>query len=715
MRKLSLLATLILAASVANADLGQIKVQSFLYQPLNATIPITNVADGDYTNLVINLADAMQFKNNGVEYNTELGLLQFRVVNIGHTHYLKITSAKPISAPVLNVLLHYREGDNDYYRQYTIQLNPINYSAVGYANAGANGVKGRDNPIAIGRVANINTKKVPTNKFAPNYTSSFVKEYLNRYDPTDLTFRLESGDSLYMPIKFTQLLYPKLYLTTNQVAVALGLVNYPNLHDKNYIYESTVLINMVTAKQVVKLPIKPVDEYVWRSDVDTINRSLVLNSFADDLNVEIDKNNSELFLGIASTSPKKKVASNVAVNKITSSKDVINAVANQDASKIVSSAAVKKAVYTPPVYQEPSTLDLLNEYLYEIAGAVALLLLVAYVLIRRKKVKKPVVQPASAIEVKIQQKHDDIIFEDLQPIVTKAIPQPVVASQPVIVKEAPKVAVVVTAPKIEPISTVVEHIEVTPVEFTPEVTFEPVQEQVKFEPIEPVAAVVIEEKKHDSKYDDIISQLEMILSIDSSRNDLKLKLLEVNIEAGNLIKAQYYLDDLESNLDFDDNLRQNLQKMAQQNNLTYNANLGMHSSDNHSHELDGTHISPPEQHSFDSVDVSLNEASRVDNHSIEFSSPSFTEDSLAEITIDNSAFESNHDDLMFNATSNSSETELDSSKSNDELIGDAVRLCMDSDYAQAKQILSHIANSANSTAEQKDSVQKLMEFYKLNV
>ena len=57
MRKLSLLASLVFASSIASADLGAISVKSFLYQPLKATIPINNVADGDYNNLTINLDD----------------------------------------------------------------------------------------------------------------------------------------------------------------------------------------------------------------------------------------------------------------------------------------------------------------------------------------------------------------------------------------------------------------------------------------------------------------------------------------------------------------------------------------------------------------------------------------------------------------------------------------------------------------------------------
>lgn len=44
--------------------------------------------------------------------------------------------------------------------------------------------------------------------------------------------------------------------------------------------------------------------------------------------------------------------------------------------------------------------------------------------------------------------------------------------------------------------------------------------------------------------------------MEEGRNDIKFKLLELNLESGNLAKAQEWYQDLEDSLDFDDKLRQ---------------------------------------------------------------------------------------------------------------------------------------------------------------
>lgn len=107
------------------ADLGNIQVDSYLSQKLKARIPISGLpANVDYDNFRIELAGYDKFRENDLDYSPELGSLQFKVVPNGKYAYLNITSSKIINSPVLSFLLHYKLGNNDFYRQYTILLDP---------------------------------------------------------------------------------------------------------------------------------------------------------------------------------------------------------------------------------------------------------------------------------------------------------------------------------------------------------------------------------------------------------------------------------------------------------------------------------------------------------------------------------------------------------------------------------------------------------------
>ena len=69
MRKLLLALTGAMLSFYSFADLGEIKVNSYLSQPLNATIPITGISEASLSELAIGLASSAKFKNNGVRQN----------------------------------------------------------------------------------------------------------------------------------------------------------------------------------------------------------------------------------------------------------------------------------------------------------------------------------------------------------------------------------------------------------------------------------------------------------------------------------------------------------------------------------------------------------------------------------------------------------------------------------------------------------------------
>ena len=115
-----------LYATLSYADLGPISVNSYLGQKLNATIQIRNLAaDTDYSKLEIGLASGDKFKRYGLTFSPELGYLLFKVSQRNRYYYLQINSSRAINSPLLSFLLHYQHDKNDYYRQYTILLDPI--------------------------------------------------------------------------------------------------------------------------------------------------------------------------------------------------------------------------------------------------------------------------------------------------------------------------------------------------------------------------------------------------------------------------------------------------------------------------------------------------------------------------------------------------------------------------------------------------------------
>lgn len=598
MRKISLVIAGLVASYNCFADLGQISVKSYLDQPLYATIPVYNVAGGDYANLSINLAGGDKFKNYGIAYDSNLGFLQFKVVNQGSSHYLQITSSRSIDTPVLNLLLHYQEDNNDFYRQYTILLNPIQYGANGYA-ATSSGSVGRNNPIAIqGKVA----KRLPPkyrSAFTPNYSNQFVKDHLNQFNKDDMTFNMKAGDSLYIPARFVQLMYPKAKLPINQIILALGLANYHNLRDQNYIYESGTLINLPIPEQIVAIPTDMADAYVWKSDENTEDKLNLLSAaagkFDKSLQISGDPtlfNNQNVDAGVT------------VVSKADASKPISSEVS---ASKEVASA-VKKPFVAPVInYEEPSILDQVMDYKLELLGVIGVLLGLLLLRSRKEQLSNlfkrkpkrgktifddsideianiqpdfPISKPAP--QVKIVEK--EVVFEPRKPEVAplpieavKAKPINVAPVQPAVAKserEVPVVKPINVMPEIKetPLSSAISQL-ISDEHDEPVVTLDEafalqdelvletpaVREELSFDFTTPKTDPII--------HDDVIDTLKQILEFDDSRDDIRLKLFELYLGHNAQIGATKYYDELNQGLDIDDPIRAELNKVVNKYNF----------------------------------------------------------------------------------------------------------------------------------------------------
>lgn len=524
MRKLSLLLASLFISANCFADLGEIKVKSYLEQTLNATIPIYNVANNNYSNLSINLASSDVFKSYGVPYDASLGSLLFRVVNQGNVHYLQITSSKPISAPILDILLHYQEDNNDFYRQYTVLLDPITYSNNGY-KATSKVVNSRITQIPVTnkkpwlKFTKPASKKTTTQADRLRVKDQFVADHLAQFNKHDMTFTMESGDSLYIPARFLQLIHAKYNFSINQIILALGLANYHNLHDENYIYQSTSVINAPTVKQIASISHKLADSYIWQSDLNKAAKlellKTVANKFDANLVIESDYdvfNSNGLIVATKkqTESSEKSAPLESGSIKISASEIIVGKVNTSDA--VVASAPVKKKpAYQPPIYNEPDLIDQIMDFKMELLGALLAALVLGLVVVKKRSTKP-----------KAKQHSDDNTSKGIEDIIFDK------AS-----------------------TTEHQHEKYRAVELdSPSINH----------PAEDVALdiqKVIPKPKLTSSGSDVAIALEQILSLDPERNDVRLKLFEIYLNSGNTANATEMYTYLNKNLDNDDPLHSN--------------------------------------------------------------------------------------------------------------------------------------------------------------
>ena len=108
------------------ADLGELKVNSYLNQPLNAIIPVNGAnLTKQNISLSVNLANAEKFTDYGLNYQSDLAYLKFKIKRVDDNKInILITSYEKITAPVLEFLLEYNANNISHYKLYTIFLDP---------------------------------------------------------------------------------------------------------------------------------------------------------------------------------------------------------------------------------------------------------------------------------------------------------------------------------------------------------------------------------------------------------------------------------------------------------------------------------------------------------------------------------------------------------------------------------------------------------------
>ncbi len=132
MRKLplALACALILGTPGAFAmGLGELQTQSYLNQPLRASIPITDLRPGDLDALSVKLGDEAQFARHGYSLMSVYGRIKLQVVGGAKPHIL-VTSDTPVRDPALGLVLELDGSSGKLERSVSILLDPEGYRPV---------------------------------------------------------------------------------------------------------------------------------------------------------------------------------------------------------------------------------------------------------------------------------------------------------------------------------------------------------------------------------------------------------------------------------------------------------------------------------------------------------------------------------------------------------------------------------------------------------
>lgn len=510
MRKLLLALSGAMLSFYSFADLGEIKVNSYLSQPLNATIPITGISEASLSELAIGLASSAKFKNNGISFSPELGSLQFKIVNSKGAPFLQISSNRAISSPVLKILLHYQQNSDDFYRQYTLLLDPIEVNdnvASNVINSAAparfkhevvmHKIAGEKAIAVSNNTSKINPNLTSKNVFMMDLTNPYVMQRLANFDQKSMIYTTLPNDNLYAIARFEQLIYPHALFNLNQIIIALGLENYPKIKPLGQLYESGVKILLPLPQDINLIQSALADQYLLGASLSSSERLGILRTMATAFEVSLKIESADLFAG-------------------------------KNSVMTVSSAPVVKKHFVlqplPVAYEDKGLIDTLLEYKYYLGFG---LLFALGILLLNKRIKLRAAQNKS-LSMRMPSMH------------------PVAAADGVTINSF--------SDMLEGNNAGERNLE----------SFE----QQELESIDNSAACIENGDEVQSLNvpnnslkpvdEELINTLEHLLSFDDTRDDIRYKLLELYLSANRIEAANLVYAKLDQSLDSDSSLRGNL-------------------------------------------------------------------------------------------------------------------------------------------------------------
>lgn len=120
----SLLTLSIFPTVAFSLGFGEIKLFSYLNQPLDAEIDLLGAENFDPERLMVTLASAQEFKRAGLERPFFLSQLRFEVQRSSTRTFIKISTKEPIKQPYLDFLIDLSWAGGRLVRGYTLLLDP---------------------------------------------------------------------------------------------------------------------------------------------------------------------------------------------------------------------------------------------------------------------------------------------------------------------------------------------------------------------------------------------------------------------------------------------------------------------------------------------------------------------------------------------------------------------------------------------------------------
>ncbi|WP_404362387.1 FimV/HubP family polar landmark protein [Marinobacter sp.] len=119
-----------LGSGVAQAlGLGEVELQSFLNEPLDAEIPLRKTEGVSRDNIIVELASPQSFERLGIDRDFFLTNLRFSVDSApGGGLVVNVTSRQPVREPYLNFLIEVNWPSGRLMREYSLLLDPPVYA-----------------------------------------------------------------------------------------------------------------------------------------------------------------------------------------------------------------------------------------------------------------------------------------------------------------------------------------------------------------------------------------------------------------------------------------------------------------------------------------------------------------------------------------------------------------------------------------------------------
>jgi pilus assembly protein FimV len=188
---LSLLSLMVLIpVSGWGLGLGDIRLNSFLNQPLDAEIDLLSVQEEDVESMTVNLASYETFARLGIERPSSLMFLKFSLEKGADERYrIKVYTKNPIKEPYLNFLLDVNWRSGRQLREYTLLLDPPDM------------LKQQGAPVTTAPAVSTTTERTPVAaRSAPADTGAATTRVTPTPSPAP-AMTSAAGDLVYGPVK----------------------------------------------------------------------------------------------------------------------------------------------------------------------------------------------------------------------------------------------------------------------------------------------------------------------------------------------------------------------------------------------------------------------------------------------------------------------------------------------------------------------------------